>query len=796
MMDSIFEDLIDECVVIIYMDDIFIFAKDLKTLEENTKKVLKRLKDNDLYLKPKKCEFGKTRIEWLGMIIEQGKISMDLGKLKGIREWPVPTTVKQVRGFLGFGNFYRRFIKHFSEVARPLNELLKKDKKFDWTTECQTSFDELKRRFTEEPVLTMPDHTKPFQIECDASKYASGAVLTQLDSNGDRHPCAFISKMFSPTERNYEIYDRELLAIIRALEEWRHYIQGSAHATTILSDHKNLTYYRDARKLNRRQARWSLYLSEFDVKLTHISGAKMIQSDALSRRPDFVPIEDNDNDDITMLPEGLFINLIDQDLQERIATCTDLDTDATEALALLVEQNPSMLKNDLNDWSLEKINDKNILFYKGKNYIPKDALLRQDIAKMFYDHETAGHPGELETYNSIRQHYWWPGLRTFTKNYVQGCGICQQFKIDRKPSKPTFLPTESAQSSRPFANCSMDFITDLPPVDGFDSILVVVDQGLTKGVILIPCNKTVTAEETAKLLLDNLYKRFGLPDKFISDRGPQFASKAFIELLKLLGIKSALSTAYHPQSDGTTERVNQEIEAYLSIYCTSHPEEWLTALNTMEFTHNNRRHADRQKTPFELMFGDSPIAIPLSFENTKFPTVEDKMKMLIKNREEALAAHELARTRMMERRKSTFTPFKQGDKVWLDTRNLKTNHHKKIGPRREGPFEITKVIGPVTYQLNLPKTWKIHNVFHAVLLRQYKETKVYGANFPKPPPELIEGEEVYEVESILKHRRRGRALQYYVKWKGYPIAEASWEPEEVFSDDGDLLTRYKDRHQL
>ena len=207
--------------------------------------------------------------------------------------------------------------------------------------------------------------------------------------------------------------------------------------------------------------------------------------------------------------------------------------------------------------------------------------------------------------------------------------MCQQFKIDRSPSKPAYLPTEGAKSLWPFANCSMDSITDLPPSGGHDSILVVVDQGFSKGVILIPCNKTLTSEVTARLLLENLYKRFGLPDKIISDRGPQFASKAFIELLKLLGIKSALSTAYHPQTDGTTERMNQEIEAYLSIYCASHPEDWTQALHTLEFTHNNRRHADRQNTPFELMFGESPVAIPLSFENTKYPTMEDKMKTLL-----------------------------------------------------------------------------------------------------------------------------------------------------------------------
>jgi hypothetical protein len=205
------------------------------------------------------------------------------------------------------------------------------------------------------------------------------------------------------------------------------------------------------------------------------------------------------------------------------------------------------------------------------------------------------------------------------KNYVQGCGICQQFKINRTPSRPAYIPTEGAKSTRPFANCSMDLITDLPPANGYDSILVVVDQGLSKGVILIPCNKTLTSEDTARLLLENLYKQFGLPDMIISDRGSQFTSKAFLELLKLLGIKLALSTAYHPQTDGTTERVNQEIEAYLSIYCASHPEEWPQALHTMEFTHNNRRHADRPQIPFELMFGESPVAIPLSFENTKYP---------------------------------------------------------------------------------------------------------------------------------------------------------------------------------
>jgi Chromo (CHRromatin Organisation MOdifier) domain len=169
---------------------------------------------------------------------------------------------------------------------------------------------------------------------------------------------------------------------------------------------------------------------------------------------------------------------------------------------------------------------------------------------------------------------------------------------------------------------------------------------------------------------------------------------------------------------------------------------------------------------------------------------------LISNREEALAAHKLSKTRIANRKQSNFTPFKKNQKVWLNTRNLKINHHKKITPKQEGPFKIDEVLGPVTYQLKLPESWKIHNVFHATLLRPYIENEVYGNNYSRPLPKLLEGEEVYEVKTILKHQKRGRGCQYYAKWKGYPIIEATWENKSAFSNDGDMIQQYKDRYQL
>jgi RNase H-like domain found in reverse transcriptase/Integrase zinc binding domain len=422
-------------------------------------------------------------MEYLGLIIQEGKLSIDPVKLSEIRDWPIPNMVKQVQGFLGFANFSRRFIKKFSELVLLLNNLLQKDTKFEWNPECQEAFETLKGWFLQEPVLMMPDHSKPFQIESDTSKYASGAVLTQTDINRDWHPVAFLSKTFTDTERQYEIYNRELLGIVCALKEWRHYIQGSGHTTLVHTDHQNLTYFQKAQKLSDWQARWSLFISEFDIKLQHLPENKMVLSDTLSRRPDHCPEEDETKEEI-LLPDDLFLNLLDVNLRDRITKNKEYDFDVTKAIELLQEEGPTSIQNNLEDWKIEEVDDQKTIFYKGKQYVPKDQELQRDILKLFHDHKTAGHPGKLEMYNAVEQHYWWPGLRIFVKNHVKGCGICQQFKIDRNPSHPSFIPVEGAISTRPFAHCSMDLIMDLPLAEESDSILVVVDQGLLKGVIL------------------------------------------------------------------------------------------------------------------------------------------------------------------------------------------------------------------------------------------------------------------------------------------------------------------------
>ena len=264
MMDDIFKEEVAEGWLRIYMDDMIIHSEDRATHMTRTKRVLQKLRDNDLFLNLNKCHFNQDKVEYLGMIISHNHVEMDPVKVKGVMEWPRPTTVKQVRGFLGFANFYRKFIPKFSDIARPLNDLTKKDHVFDWTEECEHAFEDLKKKFTEEPILLMPDKTKPFELECDASLHAIGAVLRQRDGNGELHPVAYMSKSLSPTERNYDIYDRELLAIVEAFKEYHKYFYGAPHPIAVCTDHQNLTYFRTPQKLNRRQARWYVTSSSID----------------------------------------------------------------------------------------------------------------------------------------------------------------------------------------------------------------------------------------------------------------------------------------------------------------------------------------------------------------------------------------------------------------------------------------------------------------------------------------------------------------------------------------------------
>ena len=275
-----------EDVIVVYIDDIMIFTKgSLAEHQAKVKEVLQRLHDNDLFTCPEKCSFDKTEVEYLGMFVNQDSICMDNSKVKAITEWPAPTMVRGIRSFLGLANFYRWFIKDYAMLAKPLMDLTQKDKAFTWGSVEANVFASLKSRFTTTPILAYPNNDCQFRLETDTSNFATGAVLSILKDD-KWHPIAFSSHTMSPEERNYPVADKEMLSVIRALEQWRHYLEGAKHQFDIWNDHSNLQWFMKRQDLNHCQAQWALYLSRFSFLWTHKAGSTMGKADALCRHKD------------------------------------------------------------------------------------------------------------------------------------------------------------------------------------------------------------------------------------------------------------------------------------------------------------------------------------------------------------------------------------------------------------------------------------------------------------------------------------------------------------------------------
>ena len=321
----------------------------------------------------------------------------------------------------------------------------------------------------------------------------------------------------------------------------------------------------------------------------------------------------------------------------------------------------------------------------------------------------------------------------------------------------------------------MDFIVKLPELAGFNSILTITDHDCTKMLIAIPCRETIMAEGVAELFLRQIFPQFGLPSKIISDRDPRFISKFMKELCRLMGIVQNVSTAYHPRTDGQSERSNQWLEQYLRFWVDHQQTNWHHYLPLAEFVHNSWKNESTGQSPFEVLMGYSPRA-EIFDVTLSIPTVALQLRDWKSAREEAQklmikAQKRWAKGKVLEQR------YQAGDQVWLEGRNLRIDWPSaKLAPKRHRPFKVKKVLSPITYQLELPPQWKIHDVFHADLMTPYHETKLHRPNFTKPPPDLINGEEEYKIEEVLQSRRygRGHKIQYLVKWKGYPDLENQW----------------------
>ena len=803
MMNDIFRELIAEGVVVVYLDDILIYTETVDRHRQVTRQVLKLLEENQLFLKLDKCEFEKTQVEYLGVIVSHNSVEMDPVKVAGVSEWPVPANRRELQSFLGFTNFYRRFIQDFSHHARPLFDLTKNDVNWHWSSEEQLSFDTLKHLITAAPVLASPDNSRPFRIEADSSDFATGAVLSQMSPEDEKwHPVAFLSKSLSPVERNYEIHDKEMLAIIRAMEEWRHFLEGAEHRFEVWTDHKNLEYFRTAKKLNRRQARWSLYLARFDFVLIHRPGKSMGKPDALSRRSDH-GTGAADNSNVTLLTPGLFAIRALEGLEvfgEERDILRDIrrsvrDEVPEESISKAVKELKAGKTRTVKtaEWTLFD----GILSFRGKTYVPDYLDLRRRIVSLCHDTRVAGHAGRWKTLELVSRDYWWPQMSRYIGKYVSTCDVCMRTKIIRHPPTGELHPLPVPVG--PWDTISVDFVVELPESTGFDAVMVVVDS-FTKRAHFIPTFTTLSASGTAGLFIRHVWKDHGLPRKVVSDRGPQFVAEFSRELYKILGIKIAATTAYHPQGDGQTERLNQELEQFLRIFVNQRQDNWSELLPLAEFQYNNHIHSATQHPPFLLDAGRLPR---MGFEPDHPPSrVESvneftaRMKSTLEEAKAALTKSKDDMARYYDRRRTPAPEYKPGDKVYLDASDIKTGRpSRKLSHRRLGPFVIERKVGNGAYRLRLPASMKrLHPVFNVVKLAPALPDPIPGRRAPAPPlPEIIDGEEEWVVEEILDSKLVNRKLHYLVKWKDFGVEHDSWEPRENVHAP-DLVADFHRRH--
>jgi hypothetical protein len=733
MMDAIFREEVASGDVIIYMDDILIATTGSLDHHRNmVAHILSKLREHDLFLKPEKCHFHKQEVEYLGVIVGKGHVKMDPVKVQAITDWPTPTNLHELRSFLGFGNYYKDFIPAYSHITRPLHDLTKKNTPWHWDDSQRTAFHLLKEIFTSYPVLRNPDSNKRYIVDTDASQFAVGATISQDYPDG-RHPIAYFSKSLLEAELNYDIYDRELLAIIYTLKAFNLLLKGAKEPFLIRSDHQNLLYFKSPQKISARQARWHQFLQEYDFELVHFPGKSNTIADLLSRRQDFKGGV-NPNEHVTILPDYLF------------------------ARKIYLEDNPET---------------------------------RRQVLHQIHDSPVGGHPGISNTWSLVKRRYQGPRLHQFVENYVKGCAKCQESKVITHMKRAPLYPFDTHVEQGPFQYVSMDLITDLPRSNRYDAILTIVDQGCSKAAKFLPCNKTIDGQGVAQLYFEHLFPWFGIPKRIISDRDPRFTSHFAKAVCKATGIQQNISTAFHPRTDGQTERMNRWIEDYLRQFVIGRQNNWSTLLPVAEFAHNSWKHEHTKHTPHELITGINPIA-SIDTPDDSVPAAQERLKQVQESRSDAQKA-------LQRRIKPLNLPrsFVIGDKVWLDARNLKVRTpSRKLSPRRYGPYQVLKQMSPVTYRLQLPKSLRIHDVFHVDLLIPYHETEEHGANYAQPPPELVDGEEEYEVEDIINERTSRRKKQYLVKWAGYPASENSWVNEKDLHSP-ELLEEYrqsKERH--
>ncbi|KAK9075551.1 hypothetical protein SSX86_003876 [Deinandra increscens subsp. villosa] len=724
--------------VIVFIDDILIYSKTKEEHEEHLRLILELLRKEQLYAKFSKCDFWIREVQFLGHIVDQNGIHVEPAKVEAIKNWPTPRAPTEIRQFLGLAGYYRRFIKGFSQLVQPLTALTHKGVQYRWGEKEERAFQTLKDMLCSAPILALPDGIDDFVVYCDASIQGLGCVLMQRDK-----VIAYGSRQLKDTEKNYTTHDLELGAVIHALKIWRHYLYGTK--CTIFTDHKSLQHIFNQKDLNMRQRRWVELLNDYDLAIKYHPGKANVVADALSRKEYEKPRR------VRALQLTIHTGLPDR---IRDAQQEALKEENFAAEALRGVDGNSEIKSD------------GLRYYNDRIWVPLLGNLRELVMDEAHKSRYSVHPGSNKMYQDLNGLYWWPNMKADIARYVAKCLTCSRVKIEYQ--KPSGLLQQPKIPEWKWEDISMDFVTGLPHRSNRpDAIWVIIDR-LTKSAHFIPMKETNNMDKLTKLYIDRIVARHGVPKTIISDRDPRFTSRLWQSMQEALGTRLDMSTAYHPQTDGQTERTIQTLEDMLRACVLDFGKDW-------------EAHLPLVSPTTTVIIRASVLHLLKLFmaENVDRPCVGPK-----RIRKRIAAARDRQKSYADKRRKPL--KFEVGDKVLLKVSPwkgvIRFGKRGKLNPRYIGPFEIIGEVGPVAYRLQLPAELDgVHNVFHVSNLKKClaEDTEIIPLEeleidehlrFIEQPVEIMGREE--------KALKRSKIPIVKVRWNSRHGPEYTWERED------------------
>ena len=715
LLETVFADMLGQGVLV-YIDDLILFTRTEEEHEELLEKVFKRLLQAGLSLKPEKCYYFQAEIEYLGHVVSERGLFPLKANIRKILEYDPPTTVKQLRGFLGLTSYYRKFIRDFAKVAQPLTEMTGSKVPFQWSEKQQQAFEFLKEKLTSPPLLAYPQFDKDFILFTDASDRAIGCVLSQK-VDGQEVVVAYGSRTLNKAERNYSTVEKECLAVVHFTQEYRHYLLGRRFQ--IVSDHRPLMWLKGLSNPTGRLGRWALKLSEFDYEITYRKGKLNMNADFLSRMgADVINELQVDDQGMASLTTS------------RLKSAQNKDELCKALIAYLRRQELPPIHSRLRERiPLEAPNyvlrGDGVLLYNGQGRRRKDKgmleggdptivlpePLRADVLQMLHDHHTAGHLGFKKTLDKVRFRFFWERMYTDIKTYVQKCDSCH--KVKTPPLRRCAPLSNHTRAKYPLDRVQVDIIGPIYPrtYSGMNNILVITDE-FTKftEALVLPDQKS---ETVAQALVVNFLLKYGIPRTIHSDQGRNFMSKLLKEVTQIFKIDRVTGTAYHPQSQGAVERCNRILKEMIMHYVQEDPRQWDRYIPFVTHAYNTSVSASTCYTPHYLFFGREaclPVDILLDRPAPKYRGADDYKAEII---EKMFLAHQMASRNSREARekqkvqydkRAKLRRFEVGDVVYITneavrSRRLKEGMSRKFAYPWLGPFKIVQKISEVNFKV-------------------------------------------------------------------------------------------------